>query len=150
MHALVSAAPCVCMCVQVREQAAWFWAAPEGGPSAEDIRAGMGDLAGIRCVAKYAARMGQCFSSTVDAARLAVRFFAFPGDMHACSHALHGLLPWVAACLHAISSTLNATRLAVLPSPLSPRQCFHALYALRHRQQLDLHACRPCYPHAMG
>ena len=57
---------------QVREQAAWFWAAPEGGPSAEDIRSGMGDLAGIRCVAKFAARMGQCFSSTVDTARLAV------------------------------------------------------------------------------
>ncbi len=63
---------------QVREQAAWFWAAPEGGPSAEDIRAGMGELGGIRCVAKYAARMGQCFSSTVDAAHLAVPLLPVP------------------------------------------------------------------------
>ena len=58
-----------CFGTQVREQSAWFWAAPEGGPCADDIRAGMGDFGHIRCVAKYAARMGQCFSSTVETAR---------------------------------------------------------------------------------
>ncbi len=59
--------------MQVREQSAWFWAAPEGGPSAADIRAWMGDFDAIRCVAKFTARMGQCFSSTVDTLKLQVR-----------------------------------------------------------------------------
>ncbi|EIE18524.1 RdRP-domain-containing protein, partial [Coccomyxa subellipsoidea C-169] len=55
---------------QVREQSAWFWAAPDSGPTAADIRAWMGDFDAIRCVAKFTARMGQCFSSTVDTLKL--------------------------------------------------------------------------------
>lgn len=60
--------------VQLREQAAWFWAAPEGGPTADGIRAWVGNLGSIRCVAKYTARMGQCFSTTYDTLRLEVLF----------------------------------------------------------------------------
>ena len=59
--------------VQLREQAAWFWSAPEGGPSAEEIRVWMGNLGSIRCVARYTARMGQCFSTTYDTLRMEVR-----------------------------------------------------------------------------
>jgi RNA-dependent RNA polymerase len=58
---------------QVREQAAWFWSAPPGGPTAQDVRDWMGDFSAIRCVAKHTARMGQCFSSTVDTLKLQVR-----------------------------------------------------------------------------
>ena len=74
--------------VQVREQAAWFWAAPEGGPTADGIRAWMGNLGSIRCVAKYIARMGQCFSTTYDTLRREVLF-------RKCLSAL----PWPKACL---------------------------------------------------
>ena len=61
----------VCI-LQLREQSAWFWAAPTDGPTAVEIRAWMGNLGSIRCIAKYTARMGQCFSTTYDTLRLQV------------------------------------------------------------------------------
>ncbi|ESQ35322.1 hypothetical protein EUTSA_v10006629mg [Eutrema salsugineum] len=48
---------------QLRENSAWMFA-PIDGLSAEIIRAWMGDFEHIRNVAKYAARLGQSFSSS--------------------------------------------------------------------------------------
>ena len=62
---------CVCI-LQLREQSAWFWAAPTDGPTADEMRAWMGSLDSIRCIAKHTARMGQCFSTTYDTLRLQV------------------------------------------------------------------------------
>ena len=62
---------CVCI-LQLRELSAWFWAAPTDGPTADEMRAWMGNLGSIRCIAKYTARMGQCFSTTYDTLRLQV------------------------------------------------------------------------------
>ena len=69
--------------LQLREQAAWFWSAPKGGPSADEIRAWMGELGSIRCIARYSARMGQCFSNTYDTLRMEVRLRTLqrPGHM---------------------------------------------------------------------
>lgn len=48
---------------QVRENGAYFFA-PTDHISCDDIRKNMGSFGHIRSVAKYAARMGQCFSTT--------------------------------------------------------------------------------------
>ena len=56
---------------QLREHSCWFYAS-DGHTSADDIRRWMGDFEGITIVAKYAARMGQCFSSTTTSGKLAV------------------------------------------------------------------------------
>ncbi|KAJ5780472.1 hypothetical protein N7457_005632 [Penicillium paradoxum] len=48
---------------QFREHGAYF-VAPDAGVSAASIRAWMGQFNHIRNVAKYAARLGQCFSTT--------------------------------------------------------------------------------------
>ncbi|CAG8473367.1 2338_t:CDS:2 [Acaulospora colombiana] len=48
---------------QLRDHSCWFFA-PKSGLTADDIRAWMGDFSSNKNVAKYAARMGQCFSST--------------------------------------------------------------------------------------
>ncbi|KAJ5372624.1 hypothetical protein N7517_004630 [Penicillium concentricum] len=48
---------------QFREHGAYFFA-PDAGVSAATIRAWMGQFNHIRNVAKYAARLGQCFSTT--------------------------------------------------------------------------------------
>src|SRR6185312_8719061 len=48
---------------QLRDRSCWFFA-PTEKLSADDIRKWMGNLSNIKVVAKYAARMGQCFSST--------------------------------------------------------------------------------------
>ena len=58
-------------CSQMREHSCWFFAKatdPETGEetTADKIRDKMGDFSGISVVAKYAARMGQCFSSTIS------------------------------------------------------------------------------------
>ncbi|XP_021292687.1 RNA-dependent RNA polymerase 1-like isoform X2 [Herrania umbratica] len=50
---------------QLRENSAWMFAAREG-LTAADIRAWMGDFSKIRNVAKYAARLGQSFSSSTE------------------------------------------------------------------------------------
>ena len=56
---------------QMREHSCWFFARatdPETGEeiTADSIRKKMGDFSGISIIAKYAARMGQCFSSTIS------------------------------------------------------------------------------------
>jgi len=48
---------------QFRENGAYFFAAT-GNLDAAVIRRWMGDFTHIRCIAKYAARLGQCFSTT--------------------------------------------------------------------------------------
>lgn len=48
---------------QFRENGAYFFA-PTPHLSCDEIRAWMGDVSHIRVVAKYAARLGQCFSTT--------------------------------------------------------------------------------------
>ncbi|KAF9159929.1 hypothetical protein DFQ26_006029 [Actinomortierella ambigua] len=50
---------------QLRENAAWFYCSDDGkNPTPDDIRDWMGDFSQIHSIAKYGARMGQCFSST--------------------------------------------------------------------------------------
>ncbi|KAG9298243.1 hypothetical protein G9A89_002731 [Geosiphon pyriformis] len=56
---------------QLREHSCWFFASTTS-LTADDIRAWMGDFTRIDVVAKYAARMGQCFSSTRAIAHLPV------------------------------------------------------------------------------
>ena len=48
---------------QFRENGAYFFC-PDDHLSCDDVRAWMGDLTHIKTVAKYAARLGQCFSTT--------------------------------------------------------------------------------------
>lgn len=48
---------------QFREYGAYFYA-PTSTNSADDIRASLGDFSHIKSVAKFAARIGQCFSTT--------------------------------------------------------------------------------------
>ncbi|GBC00871.1 hypothetical protein RclHR1_00040022 [Rhizophagus clarus] len=48
---------------QLRDHSCWFFASTHD-LTADNIRDWMGDFSNIRNVAKYAARMGQCFSST--------------------------------------------------------------------------------------
>ncbi|GBB93343.1 hypothetical protein RclHR1_02150030 [Rhizophagus clarus] len=48
---------------QLRDHSCWFFASTKD-LTANDIRRWMGDFSDIKTVAKYAARMGQCFSST--------------------------------------------------------------------------------------
>ncbi|EFY93089.1 suppressor of ascus dominance [Metarhizium acridum CQMa 102] len=50
---------------QLRQSSAYFFC-PTDHLSCEDIRAWMGQFDHIKCVAKYAARLGQCFSTTRD------------------------------------------------------------------------------------
>ncbi|KAG0266423.1 hypothetical protein DFQ27_009799 [Actinomortierella ambigua] len=50
---------------QLRENAAWFFCSDGGrNPTPNQIREWMGDFSRIKSIAKYGARMGQCFSST--------------------------------------------------------------------------------------
>ena len=49
---------------QLRDHGCYFFAAVEKGPSASSIRAEMGAFDSEKVVAKRAARMGQCFSTT--------------------------------------------------------------------------------------
>nr|CAG8498711.1 9679_t:CDS:2 [Entrophospora candida] len=56
---------------QLREHSCWFFA-PTSDLIADDIREWMGDFKNIKNVAKYAARMGQCFSSTRPVVNLPV------------------------------------------------------------------------------
>ena len=67
---------------QLREHSSWFYCEDvEPGdtlppPKLQDILDGMGDFSQIKVASKYAARMGQCFSSSVSTVRWS---FAFPG-----------------------------------------------------------------------
>ncbi|CAG8525700.1 7878_t:CDS:2, partial [Ambispora gerdemannii] len=56
---------------QLREHSCWFFASSDT-LTADHIRERMGDFSDIKVVAKYAARMGQCFSSTRAIAHLPV------------------------------------------------------------------------------
>ncbi|CAI2178873.1 1603_t:CDS:2 [Funneliformis geosporum] len=56
---------------QLRDHSCWFFA-PTAYKSADDVRKWMGTFSTNKSVAKYAARMGQCFSSTRAIARLPV------------------------------------------------------------------------------
>ncbi|XP_035212894.1 RNA-dependent RNA polymerase 1-like [Stegodyphus dumicola] len=49
---------------QLKEHSVWMYAKDEKGNTAESIRKWMGDFSHIKSVAKYMARMGQCFSSS--------------------------------------------------------------------------------------
>ncbi|CAL1293084.1 unnamed protein product [Larinioides sclopetarius] len=55
---------------QLREHGLWMFAEDHKGNTAEKIRMWMGDFSHIRNVAKYMARMGQCFSSSEEAAQI--------------------------------------------------------------------------------
>ncbi|KAF9902274.1 hypothetical protein EC991_005069 [Linnemannia zychae] len=55
---------------QLRDNAAWFFCSQSGKETPDTIRSWMGDFSHIKSIAKYGARMGQCFSSTRDIARL--------------------------------------------------------------------------------
>jgi hypothetical protein len=98
---------------QVREQAAWFWSAPRGGPSAADIRADMGDFKHIRCIAKYTARMGQCFSSTADITRLQARG---PSALTAPQKRAWGLLKQSKRALASCHTSRHLSPLVTLPN----------------------------------
>ncbi|KFM79304.1 RNA-dependent RNA polymerase 1, partial [Stegodyphus mimosarum] len=49
---------------QLKEHSIWMYAKDQKGNTAESIRKWMGDFSHINSVAKYMARMGQCFSSS--------------------------------------------------------------------------------------
>ncbi|KAK3827568.1 MAG: RNA dependent RNA polymerase-domain-containing protein [Benniella sp.] len=49
---------------QLRDNSAWFYCPESGNPTIESIHNWMGDFSRIKSIPKYAARMGQCFSST--------------------------------------------------------------------------------------
>ncbi|XP_055940784.1 uncharacterized protein LOC129971224 [Argiope bruennichi] len=55
---------------QLRGHGLWMFAEDHEGNTAEKIRKWMGDFSHIRNVAKYMARMGQCFSSSEEAAQI--------------------------------------------------------------------------------
>ncbi|CAG8486874.1 30761_t:CDS:2 [Gigaspora margarita] len=57
---------------QLRDHSCWFFASIPGVISASTIREWMGDFSNIKNVAKYAARMGHCFSSTRAVSNLPV------------------------------------------------------------------------------
>lgn len=61
---------------QFREHGAYFYA-PTSSKSADDIRVSLGDFSHIKTVAKFGARLGQCFSTT-RAMRDNVRVMAIP------------------------------------------------------------------------
>jgi len=56
---------------QLRDHSCWFFASTKD-LAASEIRGWMGDFSSIHNIAKYAARMGQCFSSTRDIQKLPV------------------------------------------------------------------------------
>ncbi|XP_067127718.1 uncharacterized protein [Centruroides vittatus] len=51
---------------QIRDHGVWMYAKDDKGHDAEYIRNSMGDFSGNKTVAKYMARLGQCFSQTED------------------------------------------------------------------------------------
>jgi RNA-dependent RNA polymerase len=59
---------------QLREHGCWLYCEEnldeDGAPTAEQIRASVGDLHEIRVASKYAARLAQCFSSTFETLKL--------------------------------------------------------------------------------
>ncbi|KAG0198083.1 hypothetical protein BGX28_008427 [Mortierella sp. GBA30] len=71
---------------QLRDNAAWFFC-PQGGDHTPDsIREWMGDFSHIKSIAKYGARMGQCFSSTRAIANLAADDVKMIDDIERNNH----------------------------------------------------------------
>ena len=72
---------------QLREHGCWFYnetrrsSDPVHIPTASDIRQGFGNLSGVRVPSKYAARMGQAFSSTVSTLTLSENEFKMSEDI---------------------------------------------------------------------
>lgn len=60
-----------CSNSQLRDHGAWLYA-NDGKIEAEGIRQSLGKLDGIRCVATYVSRMGQCFSSTKESVKVTI------------------------------------------------------------------------------
>ncbi|XP_042500578.1 probable RNA-dependent RNA polymerase 1 [Macadamia integrifolia] len=58
---------------QLRDNSAWMFAKTDDGITAAKIRKGMGDFHEIRNVAKYAARLGQSFSSSTETLNVSER-----------------------------------------------------------------------------
>lgn len=62
---------------QLREHSAWFFADVPNVISRASLKSWMGDFSNIKCVAKYAARMGQCFSGTFGTFEYVAVFVCF-------------------------------------------------------------------------
>ncbi|XP_035225675.1 uncharacterized protein LOC118198167 [Stegodyphus dumicola] len=58
---------------QLREHGLWMYAKDQNGNTAASIRKWMGDFSSIKNVAKYMARMGQCFSSTEEGVQITIK-----------------------------------------------------------------------------
>ncbi|ETO24493.1 hypothetical protein RFI_12663 [Reticulomyxa filosa] len=58
---------------QLNENSAWFYYQGDSNVSADDLRARMGDLSHIKSVPKYAARMGQNFTTTQESIKTDVK-----------------------------------------------------------------------------
>ncbi|XP_077981923.1 uncharacterized protein LOC144436930 [Glandiceps talaboti] len=61
-----------CSNSQLRDHGCWLYAKDNNGNTAASIRQWMGDFSQIRCVPKYVARMGQCFSTSEESVRVTV------------------------------------------------------------------------------
>jgi len=68
---------------QLREHSCWFFATPPSNPecTAESIRKWMGNFTDIKNPAKYAARLGQCFSATYPPVPLDIRKILIEEDI---------------------------------------------------------------------
>ena len=61
-----------CSNSQLRDHGCWLYAQDHDGRQAADVREWMGDFSGIKCVATYVARMGQCFSTSEESVKVSV------------------------------------------------------------------------------
>ncbi|CAN8023648.1 unnamed protein product, partial [Ixodes persulcatus] len=60
-------------CSQLRDHGAWLYAEDSSGNTVDLIRTWMGDFSGIPNIAKKMARMGQCFSSTMETLKVPLK-----------------------------------------------------------------------------
>ncbi|XP_029826663.2 probable RNA-dependent RNA polymerase 1 [Ixodes scapularis] len=60
-------------CSQLRDHGAWLYAEDSLGNTVDLIRTWMGDFSGIPNIAKKMARMGQCFSSTMETLKVPLK-----------------------------------------------------------------------------
>ncbi|KAI0244863.1 hypothetical protein L0F63_000733 [Massospora cicadina] len=108
---------------QLKEHGCWFFSRGKGADgltySAEKIRAELGDFSEIHFVAKHAARIGQCFSSSRDGAKLVEGSFATIPDITCGDNCLtDGVGKISLSLMKAITKQL---RLAQLPSAIQFR-----------------------------
>ncbi|KAI7818038.1 RNA dependent RNA polymerase-domain-containing protein [Gamsiella multidivaricata] len=71
---------------QLRDNAAWFFCSQGGSHTVNSIHRWMGNFSHIKSIAKYAARMGQCFSSTRAIATLTASEVEMIGDIERDRH----------------------------------------------------------------